>query len=297
MLKKENIAQEFKLLQHSICEQLEEADGKAGFGKDEWMRPDGGGGITRILESGNLIEKGGVNFSEVWGKTPEKIKQGFSYDADHFYATGVSIVLHPVNPHVPIIHMNIRYFELNDDTWWFGGGIDLTPHYVDIPEARQFHRILHQMCARHNNGYYDRFKGWADDYFYIRHRRETRGVGGIFFDRLTEVNQKKPLFDFVMELGKGFTPLYISIAAPKRKLEYDENQKRWQLIRRGRYVEFNLVLDRGTKFGLESDGRIESILMSMPPFAAWKYDFVPEENSREWETLQLLKKNIDWIHA
>jgi coproporphyrinogen III oxidase len=297
MLNKENIAHEFRLLQASICEQLEKTDGKAGFGKDEWMRPDGGGGITRILESGNLIEKGGVNFSEVWGKTPEKIKQGFSYDADHFYATGVSIVLHPVNPHVPIIHMNIRYFELNDDTWWYGGGIDLTPHYVDVAEARKFHGHLRKICDSYNPDYYGRFKAWADDYFYIKHRKETRGVGGIFFDRLTGKEQKDLLFDFVMDVGRGFVPLYSSIVEPKRNLAFDDIQKIWQMIRRGRYVEFNLVLDRGTKFGLESDGRIESILMSMPPLAAWQYDFTPEENSPEWQTQRHLKKHLDWISA
>jgi len=297
MIVKEEIAKKFQHLQTRICEQLEHLDGSSCFSIDEWERPEGGGGISRVLENGGLIEKGGVNFSAVWGTTPEKIKANFSYKAEQFYATGVSIVLHPQNPFVPIIHMNIRYFELNDKTWWFGGGIDLTPHYIDKQEASLFHQRLKQVCDQHDNRYYDKFKPWADDYFYIKHRNETRGVGGIFFDKLSGMQQKEQLFDFVFDLGSNFAPIYLELAERKRDRPFERGHRDWQLIRRGRYVEFNLVLDRGTKFGLDSNGRIESILMSMPPLASWQYDHQPAPNSREWETMQLLKKNIDWIHA
>ncbi len=297
MIDKNTITNQFKDLQSSICEALEESDGKSHFRSDEWQRPEGGGGLSRIIENGNLIEKGGVNFSAVWGKTPEKIKANFSYDADQFYATGVSIVLHPQNPFVPIIHMNIRYFELNDSTWWFGGGIDLTPHYIDKEDASKFHQKLKEVCDQHDTRYYQIYKPWADEYFYIKHRNETRGVGGIFFDRLTGEGKKDQLFDFVIDLGQNFVPIYLNAVDKKRNLSYNDDNKHWQMMRRGRYVEFNLVLDRGTKFGLESNGRIESILMSLPPLASWQYDFQPAEGTPEWDTLQLLKKNINWINA
>jgi coproporphyrinogen III oxidase len=297
MINKESITSHFKELQQSICRALENADGKSVFRSDTWDRSEGGGGDSRIIENGALIEKGGVNFSAVWGATPEKIKANFSYDADAFYATGVSIVLHPRNPFVPIIHMNIRYFELNDRTWWFGGGIDLTPHYIDKEEAARFHMKLKEVCDRYDPEYYQTYKPWADDYFYIKHRNETRGVGGIFFDRLTREGEKQQLFDFVIDVGRAFVPIYLEPAEKKRNQEFTEDHRAWQLMRRGRYVEFNLVLDRGTKFGLETNGRIESILMSLPPLASWKYDYQPEPDTPEWETLQSLKKNINWVHA
>jgi coproporphyrinogen III oxidase len=297
MLDKDYITKHFRELQTSICNALEELDGNSKFKTDQWERKEGGGGLTRVMENGDLIEKGGVNFSAVWGRTPDKVKANFAYNADEFYATGVSIVLHPQNPFIPIIHMNIRYFELNDETWWFGGGIDLTPHYLDREEAKLFHQKLKDICDGHDTRYYQIYKPWADEYFFIKHRNETRGVGGIFFDRLTGSGKKEQLFKFVADVGRNFIPIYQAIINKKRDVLFENNHREWQLIRRGRYVEFNLVLDRGTKFGLESNGRIESILMSLPPLASWQYDFQPTEESPEWETLKMLRKNIQWIDA
>ena len=294
-ISKENISAEFRKLQNSICDFIELEDGKSKFREDSWNRAEGGGGFSRIIENGSLIEKGGVNYSAVYGPTPEKIKESFGYEASEFYATGVSIVLHPQNPHVPIIHMNIRYFEMDNGSWWFGGGIDLTPHYVNLQDARFFHTSLKQVCDFHDETYYSKFKKWADDYFFIKHRNETRGIGGIFFDRMHEEGNKNALFDFTLDVGKAFIPIYKHMLSNREK-PFTEEERKWQLIRRGRYVEFNLVLDRGTKFGLETNGRIESILMSLPPLASWKYDHQPKTNSPEYATRQLLKKDIDWIN-
>ena len=296
MILKEEITDKFRDLQNSICSALENEDGKSVFHEDRWDRPEGGGGISKVIENGSLIEKGGVNFSAVFGETPDKIKQSFGFGPSEFYATGVSIVLHAKNPFVPIIHMNIRYFEMNDGTWWFGGGIDLTPHYIDREDASFFHKTLKEVCDNHDDSYYLKFKKWADDYFYVTHRNETRGIGGIFFDRLNEEGHKDALLDFVMEVGKSFIPLYSKISRRQKTKAFYERERDWQLLRRGRYVEFNLVLDRGTKFGLETNGRIESILMSLPPLASWKYNYAPEENSPEHETMISLKKGIDWAN-
>jgi coproporphyrinogen III oxidase len=297
MINKEIITHSFEDLQEAICTELNILDGVSAFKKDTWYRREGGGGVSAIIESGNLIEKGGVNFSAVWGPTPGHIREQFQYEGDRFYATGVSIVLHPSNPYVPIIHMNIRYFELDEHIWWFGGGIDLTPHYIDLQEAGLFHARLKAVCDQHQAANYQKFKTWADDYFFIKHRAETRGVGGIFFDRLSQPGEKEVIFDFVRNLGQSFVPLYKEIANRKRSMPFSERERQWQFLRRGRYVEFNLVLDRGTKFGLETNGRTESILMSLPPMATWKYDYQPQKDSPEWHTLQSLKKNIDWAHA
>ena len=297
MITKKIISSRFKNLQDAICIDLQNIDGNSVFKIDPWDRLEGGGGVSAIIESGDLIEKGGVNYSAVWGQTPDHIRNQFRYDGDQFYATGVSIVLHPVNPHVPIIHINIRFFELDENNWCFGGGIDLTPHYIDIKEAALFHGRLKAVCDRHDSEYYQKFKAWADDYFFIKHREETRGVGGIFFDRLSRQGAKQPIFDFTFQLGQSFMPLYKELVTKKRGEPFSDRERQWQLLRRGRYAEFNLVLDRGTKFGLETNGRVESILMSLPPMASWKYDYRPEENSPEWQTLRSLKKNIDWIHA
>lgn len=296
MISKEEITRQFKALQNSICESLEKEDGKAVFNADAWDRPEGGGGISKIIENGDLIEKGGVNFSSVFGITPENIKKSFGYTSSNFYATGVSIVLHPKNPFVPIIHMNIRYFDMGSH-WWFGGGIDLTPHYVDEEDASYFHRSLKEVCDKHHDTFYHKFKKWADEYFYIKHRNETRGVGGIFYDRLNDskLGNKDALFDFTFDVGKSFIPIYSKISEKNKNRNYAERERNWQMIRRGRYVEFNLVLDRGTKFGLETNGRIESILMSLPPLAAWKYNHYPKAGSPEYETQRLLVKDIDWI--
>ncbi len=299
---KDDIRRWFTDLQRSICQQLEAADGRGRFISDEWEREGGGGGVSRVLADGAVIEKGGVNFSAVWGKTPPQTLKTLQVDASHgipdFFATGVSIVLHPHSPMVPIIHMNVRYFELSNGTWWFGGGIDLTPHYVNLEDARRFHETLRDVCDTHHPSYYPEFKRWADDYFFLRHRDETRGVGGIFFDHLTENAgfTKASRFEFVKGVGNAFAPIYTALMAKNHPLPYSAREKRWQHLRRGRYVEFNLVWDRGTKFGLETDGRTESILMSLPPDAKWVYNETPERNSPEGKTQQYLRKGIDWLN-
>lgn len=297
-LDKDQIAEWFKGLQDSICESLEYLDGKAKFREDPWVRKEGGGGRTRVISGGNIFEKGGVNFSEVHGPTPDKILKSLKLDKADFFATGVSIVIHPQSPMVPIIHMNVRYFEMTDGTWWFGGGIDLTPHYVLKEDARFFHHKLKTTCDKHHPSYYEDFKKWADDYFFIKHRNETRGVGGIFFDRLSDQNEfdKPQRFSFVKDVGETFIPAYKEIVKKNRDMVYAPAQTEWQRVRRGRYVEFNLVYDKGTKFGLDTDGRTESILMSLPPQANWHYNHQPEEGSEEWNTKQLLRKGIDWIN-
>ena len=302
---REDIRNWFKDLQDEICLRLEEADARGKFISDEWQRPGGGGGVSRVLANGNIIEKGGVNFSAVWGQTPEAtlklLKLSGAGAAPEFFATGVSIVLHPSNPMVPIIHMNVRYFEITPlqnekETWWFGGGIDLTPHYVDENDARYFHQQLKKVCDAHHPSYYAEFKKWADDYFFIKHRNETRGVGGIFFDYLKSDGgfTKESRFAFVKGVGSAFADIYTHFMKKNHNLPFHEREKRWQYLRRGRYVEFNLVWDRGTKFGLETDGRTESILMSLPPQANWEYNHQPPVGSAEARTLSLLVKGIDW---
>jgi coproporphyrinogen III oxidase len=298
MVDKYNIAEEYQRIQDEICQALEAVDGKAEFQEEIWNRDGGGGGRTRVIQHGNILEKGGVNFSAVHGKLPELIKKSFGVEEDEFFATGVSIVIHPNNPHVPIIYMNIRYFELNEEIRWFGGGIDLTPHYVVEEDARYFHAALKRVCDRHHPDFYKEFKTWADNYFYIKHRNETRGIGGVFYDKLTPKKTgltEEQLFQFSCDLGRTFAPLYTELVNRHRHQEFSQREKDWQLLRRGRYVEFNLVYDAGTKFGLETAGRIESILMSLPQQANWFYDFKPESNSAEERTLDLLKKDVDWL--
>ncbi len=296
MLTKEEITDWFKGLQDRICDSLEKADGGAHFEEDQWNRPGGGGGRSRVIRNGNVLEKGGVNFSAVWGKTPEAILKALKLKEADFYATGVSIVLHPINPMVPIIHMNVRYFEMTNGVYWFGGGIDLTPHYVDKADATHFHQRLKQVCDKHDLGYYAKFKSWADDYFFIKHRDETRGIGGIFFDHLKEGQQhsKDEIWSFVKDVGDTFVPIYTHFMTKNHDLAYGEQELQWQQLRRGRYVEFNLVLDKGTKFGLDTNGRIESILMSLPPLAGWEYNYQLVAGSKEAETQDLLIKGLDW---
>ena len=305
VLQREEIAAWFQELQDQICQGLEQTDGSGKFHQDQWERPGGGGGKTRTLSNGSIIEKGGVNFSEVYGPTPKKILEALGFEKADFYATGVSIVMHPLSPMVPIIHMNVRYFEMtsgsspSDTKWWFGGGIDLTPHYIDEGDAQYFHHALKKVCDLHHSSYYHSFKKWADDYFYLKHREETRGVGGIFFDRLSDESPftKKSRWEFVQSVGMAFLPVYRELMLKNQHLPYGENEKNWQLIRRGRYVEFNLVWDKGTKFGLDTGGRTESILMSLPPQANWFYDHRPKPGSSEYNTQAKLKKDIDWIHG
>lgn len=302
---KEEIGQYLRNLQDSICRELEIADDKSKFKEDLWQHDSGGGGRTRVISKGRIIEKGGVNFSEVEGKVTESIKNLLKLtDEPNYYATGVSIVLHPENPHVPIIHMNVRYFELSTGLCWFGGGIDLTPHYIDPKQAKNFHEIMKNACDKSDEKFYPAFKAWADDYFYIKHRGESRGIGGIFYDYLkpdTEIKQtgtkhtKEELFGFMQNVGNAFAPTYLEMIKNNHSKAYTSEEKKWQLLRRGRYAEFNLVWDRGTRFGLESNGRIESILMSLPPHANWEYNVEPKEGTPEYDTLQYLKKNNDWL--
>lgn len=297
-MNKEQIAAGYKAIQHEITTAIEALDGKASFVEELWEREGGGGGRTRVIQNGDILEKGGVNFSAVHGELPEPIRKSFGVDEGEFFATGVSIVIHPNSPLVPIIHMNIRYFELSEEVRWFGGGIDLTPHYVDEEDARFFHHALKDVCDQYHDDFYPRFKTHADDYFFIKHRNETRGIGGIFYDRLTPAKTGiswEDIFEFSCAVGRSFAPIYAELVNRSRHKAFTEAQKQWQYLRRGRYVEFNLVYDAGTKFGLETNGRIESILMSLPPQAQWPYDHQPEPGSEEAKTLVLLKKDIDWV--
>lgn len=297
MLDQNFIQKRFLELQGEICAALEQADGTGRFQEDQWERPGGGGGRSKVMENGAVIEKGGVNFSAVSGQLPESVMKALQVSDDHFFATGISIVMHPQNPFVPIIHMNIRYFELNNGTYWFGGGIDLTPHYINSEQAQFFHQQLKQVCDRYNPSFYAKFKTWADDYFYIPHRQEARGIGGIFFDRLDEASSglsKEKLFEFVYAVGQTFAPTYTKLMEINKNQAFTDEHRQWQYLRRGRYVEFNLVYDKGTKFGLETNGRIESILMSLPTTAQWIYNFTPKTGSEEEKTLNLLKKGIKW---
>ncbi len=304
-INKENITAWLKTLQDEICQALETADGSSKFKEENWTREEGGGGRSRVIENGAVIEKGGVMFSAVHGDVPDflvtdkqhSINESISKDKDQFFATGVSIVIHPQNPMVPIIHMNIRYFEMTNGTKWLGGGIDLTPHYIVDEDAQFFHQQLKSVCDKHHATYYQKFKTWADDYFFINHRKETRGIGGIFFDRLysNEHLNFEQNFAFWQDVGKAFAPTYVELINLNKNKTFTPENKQWQLLRRGRYVEFNLVYDKGTKFGLETNGRIESILMSLPANASWLYDFKTKEHSPEAYTLSKLKKDINWI--
>jgi coproporphyrinogen III oxidase len=270
-----------KGLQHRITVNIERLDGQA-FVEDVWEREEGGGGRSRLLRNGNLVEKGGVNFSHVHGPVPEFLKKE-SPAASRFDATGVSLVIHPHNPHVPLIHMNVRYFETDAGDCWFGGGIDLTPAYPVEEQVRWFHEQLKTICDRFEAAWHPRFKAWCDDYFTIAHRNEMRGVGGIFYDHLRpgETADRATLFAFMQAVGDVFNDIYTYMADQNRAKPWNETEKTWQKIRRGRYAEFNLVYDRGTTFGLKTNGRVESILMSLPPEAIWEYNHQPAAGSPE----------------
>ncbi len=290
---KETIRDSFESLQNTICHTLETVDGAARFREDIWHREEGGGGRTRVMEEGSVFEKAGVNTSAVWGQLPERMAQRMNVEVDEFFATGISLVIHPHNPMVPTVHMNLRYFDMKNGESWFGGGADLTPYYVFNDDVRHFHRTFKKACDAHNESYYRRFKKWCDEYFFITHRDEARGIGGIFFDNLKGSNDL--LFSFVSDVGEAFLPSYIPLVERRKNMQYTEEHRKWQLIRRGRYVEFNLVYDRGTLFGLETKGRIESILMSLPPYVSWKYDYHPEAGSPEAELLEILKNPREWV--
>jgi len=308
-------------LQDKICKGLESVDGKASFQEDNWQREEGGGGRTRVIRDGGVFEQGGVNFSEVWGDSlPASILMQRPEGAGHkFYATGTSMVLHPRNPYVPTVHLNYRYFEAGP-VWWFGGGADLTPYYPFAEDAQHFHHTLKASCDRHNPEYYPAYKKWCDEYFYLKHRQEARGIGGIFFDyqnnqgqlyagsnseglahqhsqKVGKINHNwEDIFALVQSCGNAFLPSYIPIVERRKNMEYGERERNFQLYRRGRYVEFNLVYDRGTVFGLQTNGRTESILMSLPPLTRWEYGYQPEKGSPEAELTDFYLQPRDWAN-
>ena len=272
-------------LQARIVAALEDVDGKS-FGQDAWERPEGGGGISRIIENGNVFERGGVGFSHVTGKNlpPSAAANRPEIAGRRWEAMGVSLVLHPRNPYAPTVHMNVRFFtafeEGKEPVWWFGGGMDLTPYYGFEDDARHFHQTCRDALAPFGAGLHPRFKKWCDDYFYLKHRKEARGIGGIFFDDFSELGFVQS-FAMMQSVGDRFIDAYVPILQRRKETEYGERERDFQAYRRGRYVEFNLVFDRGTLFGLQSGGRTESILMSLPPIVKWRYDWAPEEGSPE----------------
>ena len=289
-------------LQNKITDGLESLDREALFREDVWERPEGGGGRTRILENGNVFEKAGVNISAVHGSLPEAMQKMFNVGEADFFACGLSLVIHPKNPMVPTVHANWRYFEMYDDDGkiinsWFGGGQDLTPYYLFEEDAEHFHQICKATCDKYNPDFYPKFKKGCDDYFWNTHRNEARGIGGLFFDyckETTEMSMER-WFNFIKENGNNFLDSYVPIVERRKNNEYSLVQKKWQEIRRGRYVEFNLVHDKGTLFGLKTNGRIESILMSLPPQVQWVYDHQTEAGSEEEKLIKVLENPINWI--
>lgn len=291
-----------KQLQDTITSKLEAIDGKATFHQDIWERPEGGGGRTRVIENGNVFEKGGVNISAVHGKLPHSMQQLFNVGQVDFFACGLSLVIHPKNPMVPTVHANWRYFEMYDlkgniINQWFGGGQDLTPYYLYEEDAKHFHNICKTACDKHNLEFYPLYKKKCDEYFWNSHRNEARGVGGLFFDYLKETQTMKmdDWYKFVVEVGNSFLDAYVPIVERRKDLPYTKDQRTWQEIRRGRYVEFNLVHDKGTLFGLKTNGRIESILMSLPPHVQWVYNYHPEAGSKEDVLIKTLANPREWI--
>lgn len=289
-------------LQDRITQKIESIDGVAKFKEDLWERPEGGGGRTRIIENGKVIEKGGVNISGVHGPLPKSMQAYFKVGEVDFFACGLSLVLHPKNPMAPTVHANWRYFEMYDKQGkcidqWFGGGLDLTPYYLFEEDVRHFHQSCKTACDRHHPDFYPDFKHKCDTYFFNKHRDEARGVGGLFFDYLKKDNDfnLEERYRFVTEVGDSFLDAYVPILKKRKDLDYTPQQRTWQEIRRGRYVEFNLVHDKGTLFGLKTNGRIESILMSLPPKVQWQYDHQPAAGSDEARLLEVLKNPVDWV--
>jgi coproporphyrinogen III oxidase len=289
-------------LQDTITSKLEAIDGKVKFKEDLWERPEGGGGRTRVIENGHVFEKGGVNISGVHGKLPKSMQAYFKVGDVDFFACGLSLVLHPKNPMVPTVHANWRYFEMYDKSGsivdsWFGGGQDLTPYYLFEEDAIHFHQTCKTACDKHHSEFYPTYKKRCDEYFYNTHREEGRGLGGLFFDycKPSESMSMENWYNFVTEVGDSFLEAYTPIVEKRKNLTYTDAQRNWQEIRRGRYVEFNLVHDKGTLFGLKTNGRIESILMSLPPHVQWVYDHHPEAGSDEEILLEVLKNPVDWV--
>jgi coproporphyrinogen III oxidase len=282
-------------LQNRICGAIEEIDGTGRFVEDLWERPGGGGGRTRVIADGAIFEKGGVNTSAVHGQLPEKLAARMGVKEAGFFATGISLVLHPRSPRVPTVHANFRYFEQDNGDAWFGGGADLTPYIADARDGGHFHRTLRNACDPFGQEIYPRFKTWCDEYFHIRHRGEARGVGGLFYDYLRgDAGELERWFAFQQSVGNAFLPAYLPIVERHRDEQASEREKKFQLLRRGRYVEFNLVYDRGTLFGLETGGRIESILMSLPPVVNFDYDAPMEETESERTLMSWLRSPRDW---
>ena len=286
----------YKNIQQTICRTLEEADGSGRFTEDTWEK-EIGSGLTCVMQNGSIIEKAGVNFSHVRGNFNENMAKLLGENATAFAATGISSIIHSGNPFVPTIHMNVRYFNLDNGSSWFGGGIDLTPTYINLGEAQWFHQTLKEICDKYDLSFYPEWKTWADDYFYLSHRQETRGIGGIFFDRIQPASEAyfEKMLSLTSDLANVYPQIYSRLMKENGHKPFTEAQKRWQKIRRGRYVEFNLIHDRGTKFGLESEGNIESILVSLPAEVEWVYQYQPEPGSPEANSQELLRKGIDWV--
>ncbi|WP_289021885.1 oxygen-dependent coproporphyrinogen oxidase [uncultured Salegentibacter sp.] len=289
-------------LQDKICNKLEEIDGKARFHQDLWEREEGGGGRTRVIENGAVFEKGGVNISAVHGPLAPAMQQYFKVGDVDFFACGLSLVIHPKNPMVPTVHANWRYFEMYDKDGkvldqWFGGGQDLTPYYLFEEDAVHFHKVSKEACDKHSPEFYPEYKKKCDEYFWNSHRNEARGIGGLFFDYLKASEEKtiKDWYDFETEVGNSFLAAYVPIVEKRKNLSYNEANRNWQEIRRGRYVEFNLVHDKGTLFGLKTNGRIESILMSLPPHVQWAYNHHPKPGSEEEKLIKVLEKPRNWV--
>ncbi|MDX2273177.1 MAG: oxygen-dependent coproporphyrinogen oxidase [Cyanobacteriota bacterium] len=320
---RQQVSQFLQQLQEDICHRLATLDGKSQFQEDQWQRPEGGGGRSRVLREGGVFEQGGVNFSEVFGSTlpPSILKQRPEAAGHEFYATGTSMVLHPRNPYVPTVHLNYRYFEAGP-VWWFGGGIDLTPYYLFEEDAQHFHAKLKAACDAHDPAYYGVFKYWCDRYFYLPHRGEGRGIGGLFFDyqdsqpgliyrsgdhqpsqlvlpeavaQTVGARSWQDLFDLVQSCANAFLPAYVPIVERRQATPWGEAERQFQLYRRGRYVEFNLVYDRGTIFGLQTNGRTESILMSLPPLVRWEYGYQPPMGSWEARLYDVLRQPRAWV--
>ncbi len=287
-------------LQNNICTTLTQLDGKAEFITDEWQREQGGGGLTRVLNQGAVIEKGGVNFSHVMGDNlpPSATAIRPELAGRSFQAMGVSLVIHPNNPYVPTSHMNVRYFVAEKagekPVWWFGGGFDLTPYYGFKADCIHWHKISQKACEPLGENAYAKYKKWCDEYFYIKHRNEPRGVGGLFFDDLNEPDFEKS-FEFMQSVGDHYLKAYAPIVKKRKDTPYGEREKAFQKMRRGRYVEFNLVYDRGTLFGLQTGGRTESILMSLPADVGWQYNYTPEQGSEEEKLTSYYLQDRDWL--
>ena len=298
---KDSFFEHISSLQNSICSELEKIDGKATFQEDQWTRDGGGGGTSRVISNGNVFEKGGVNVSAVHGKLPESMTKYLKVKNDDFFACGLSLVLHPKNPHVPTVHANFRYFELYSTEGevidqWFAGGADMTPYYIVDEDIHHFHSVWKDHCDAFHPSFYPKYKEACDNYFYNSHREEARGVGGLFFDYLRPNGEFTDEFwkQFTIDASNAFLPSFLPIVEERKEQEYTAEEKKWQEIRRGRYVEFNLIHDKGTLFGLKTKGRIESIFMSLPPVVQWEYNFKVKDNSPEARLIEVLKNPVSW---